>query len=126
MRLHAWLIVVFFFVSTAQAADTFPSKPIRMLVPFPAGGGIDVVGRILADQIAEQTGQQVVVDNRAGASGNIAGTVVADANPEVVARVQAEVAKARADLGDSLTGVRATHARPAGDVGIYNPATLSK
>ena len=82
MRLHAWLIVVFFFVSTAQAADTFPSKPIRMLVPFPAGGGIDVVGRILADQIAEQTGQQVVVDNRAGASGNIAGTVVADANPD--------------------------------------------
>ena len=82
MRLHAWLIVVFFFVSTAQAADTFPSKPIRMLVPFPAGGGIDVVGRILADQIAEQTGQQVVVDNRAGASGNIAGAVVADANPD--------------------------------------------
>ena len=48
---------------------------------------------------------------------------VADANPEVVARLQTEVAKARADLGDSLTGVRATHARPAGDFGIANPAT---
>ena len=51
---------------------------------------------------------------------------VADANPEVVARLQTEVAKARADLGDSLTGVRATHARPAGDVGMANPATPTK
>lgn len=82
MRFYVWLVVVFFFASTVHAAETFPSKPIRMLVPFPAGGGIDVVGRIVADQIAEQTGQQVVVDNRAGASGNIAGEVVAKANPD--------------------------------------------
>ena len=51
---------------------------------------------------------------------------VADANPDVVARLQAEVAKARAELGDSLTGVRATNARPAGDVGISKPTPPSK
>ncbi len=54
------------------SAQTFPTKPIRVLIGFPPGGGIDVVARMLAPRLSESLGQQVVVDNRAGASGIIA------------------------------------------------------
>ena len=47
----------------AQAAD-YPEKPITVIVPFPAGGGVDVVGRILAEQVTTQSGANIVIDNR--------------------------------------------------------------
>ncbi len=53
-------------------AQSWPTKPIRLLVGFPAGGPTDVVARIVGEKIAAQTGQQVVIDNRPGAAGNIA------------------------------------------------------
>ncbi len=64
-------------VCQAQPASTssgqaWPTKPIRMLVGFPPGGPTDVVARIVSEKVAQQTGQQVVVDNRPGAAGNIA------------------------------------------------------
>src|SRR6185437_2081953 len=52
-------------------AQSFPAKPVRLIVPFPAGGGSDVVGRILALKLSDTLGQQVVVDNRPGAGGSI-------------------------------------------------------
>src|ERR671914_105669 len=58
-------------VPCAQA-QTWPTKPIRMLVGFPAGGPTDVVARLVSEKFATQIGQRVVVDNRPGASGNIA------------------------------------------------------
>jgi tripartite-type tricarboxylate transporter receptor subunit TctC len=61
------------------AAQDYPNRSIRMVLPFPAGGGSDVVARIIAQRYAQQLGQQVVVDNRAGASGNIAAEIVAKA-----------------------------------------------
>ncbi|MDP1717465.1 MAG: tripartite tricarboxylate transporter substrate-binding protein, partial [Burkholderiales bacterium] len=60
-------------------AQEFPTRTIRMVLPFPAGGGSDLVARIIAQKYAAQLGQQVVVDNRAGASGNIAADLVAKA-----------------------------------------------
>lgn len=63
----------------AHAADAFPSRPIRMLVPFSPGGGIDQLARIAAAKMGEHLGQQVVVENVAGASGAIAGRTVAKA-----------------------------------------------
>lgn len=60
-------------------AQEFPTRSIRMVLPFPAGGGSDLVARIIAQKYATQLGQQVVVDNRAGASGNIAADIVAKA-----------------------------------------------
>ena len=47
-------------------AQTFPTKPIRLIVPFPAGGGVDLMGRIIAPKLSEALGQPVVVENRGG------------------------------------------------------------
>jgi tripartite-type tricarboxylate transporter receptor subunit TctC len=66
---------------TAQA-QAWPTRPITMVVPFPAGGNADVLARALAPELAEKLGQQVIVDNRTGASGNIGGAAVAKAAPD--------------------------------------------
>jgi tripartite-type tricarboxylate transporter receptor subunit TctC len=67
--------------ATAMAAD-FPSKPIRILVGAATGGGVDITARILAAKLSESLRQQCVVDNRPGASGNIASELVAKAAPD--------------------------------------------
>jgi tripartite-type tricarboxylate transporter receptor subunit TctC len=63
-------------------AQSFPSKPIRMIVPFPAGGTTDIVARILAQRMSETMGQPVVVENKAGAGGAIGADLVAKAPPD--------------------------------------------
>ena len=55
----------------AQTNSNYPNRPIRMIVPFAPGGASDFVGRILQPKLSEALGQQIVVDNRAGAAGNI-------------------------------------------------------
>lgn len=55
----------------ALAADAWPARPIRMIVAYPPGGGTDQVGRVMAEQLAQQLGQNVIIDNRGGATGNI-------------------------------------------------------
>ena len=64
------------------AADTFPSRPIRMIVPTGAGGVTDVLGRVVAHKLGESLGQQVVIDNRPGASGIVGSQIVATAPPD--------------------------------------------
>src|ERR1700758_805824 len=64
------------------AAQNYPSKTIRLVSPFPPGGSVDVVGRILAAKLTENLGQQVIVDNRSGASGIIGTELVAKAPPD--------------------------------------------
>ena len=66
-------------VSSAVAAQDFPHKPVRIIVPFSAGGATDIVTRVVAQKLTETWGQTMVVDNRAGASGNIAADIVARA-----------------------------------------------
>ena len=63
-------------------AESFPSRPIRMLIPYPPGGPTDVVGRLVAQRLQDPLGQQFVIDNRAGGSGAIATEIVARANPD--------------------------------------------
>ncbi len=67
---------------TPAAAQAYPSKPIRMVVPFPAGGGIDTVARVIAPKLAESLGQPVIIDNRVGASGTVGTEAVAKAAPD--------------------------------------------
>ncbi|OZI26541.1 hypothetical protein CAL26_04235 [Bordetella genomosp. 9] len=66
----------------AHAADDWPTKPLTMLIPYAPGGTTDIIGRVLADKVGRILGQTVVADNRGGAGGTIAGTMLARSNPD--------------------------------------------
>ncbi len=68
-------------VPRARAAD-YPSRVVRIVVPYPAGGSNDIVARIVAQKLAERTGSGFIVDNRSGANGNIGARLVAESNPD--------------------------------------------
>ena len=80
VRHAAWFATLatgLLLVATSFAQSSYPNKPIRLIVPFPAGGLVDVTSRALAQKLSEQLGQQVIVDNRPGAGGNIGMDAVA-------------------------------------------------
>ena len=103
-------------LQTSALAQAWPSKPIRIVVPFPPGGALDVVARGLAEQMRTDLGQQVIVDNRAGAGGTVG---------------SAQVARAAPDGYTILLGSVATHAIAAGlyaklpydPIGDFTPIT---
>jgi tripartite-type tricarboxylate transporter receptor subunit TctC len=78
--LSAVLAGLALLLATSAAAQPYPKAPVRMIVPFPAGGGVDAAGRILAQKLAESFGKPFVIDNRGGANGNI-GTEAAARSP---------------------------------------------
>jgi tripartite-type tricarboxylate transporter receptor subunit TctC len=83
MRKVRWLTAVFgMAIACGLSAQSFPSKPLRLIVPFPAGGTTDIVARLVGIRMSETLGQPVVVENRGGAGGTIGADVVAKAAPD--------------------------------------------
>lgn len=80
-RLRGVLLAALLGLTVTSQAQTYPSKPVHILVGYSAGGGVDAMARLLAPHLSTQLGQQVVVENRAGAAGLIAGEAVAKAMP---------------------------------------------
>ena len=78
-RVFTLLLSVFAAVPVLAQAQAWPAKPIRMIVPFPPGGSVDTVARLLAPNMTESLGQTIIIDNRAGASSNIGMEIVARA-----------------------------------------------
>jgi tripartite-type tricarboxylate transporter receptor subunit TctC len=81
-RKFAALAVALALAGAAHAQERWPTKPIRLIVPFTAGAASDVLGRIVGQRLSEIYGQQVVIDNRPGAGGLIAGEMVMRAQPD--------------------------------------------
>ena len=81
-RTFALALIAALVLPVAALAQAWPTRPITMIVPFPAGGNADVLARAIAPELSEKLGQQVIVDNRTGASGNIGGAATAKAAPD--------------------------------------------
>jgi tripartite-type tricarboxylate transporter receptor subunit TctC len=79
---RVWIALAVALAALPAFAQSYPSKAIRLVSPFPPGGSVDVVGRLLAAKLSESLGQQMVVDNRAGASGVIGTEVVMNSPPD--------------------------------------------
>lgn len=69
-------------LATSAAFAEYPDKPIRLIVPYPPGGATDVIGRVMAQKLSTALGQTVIVDNRAGATGNLGAAIVAKEKPD--------------------------------------------
>jgi tripartite-type tricarboxylate transporter receptor subunit TctC len=80
--LAAGLAAIASLLAIPAEAQTFPTRAITLIIPFPAGGSTDLVGRLVAEKMSTLLGQQVVVDNRGGAGGNIGSAAVAKAEPD--------------------------------------------
>jgi tripartite-type tricarboxylate transporter receptor subunit TctC len=80
--LSALRVLVFVFVPAMACAQSWPAKPVTLVVPFPAGGGTDAFARPLSAQFAKQTGKQLIIDNRGGAGGTVGASIAAKAAPD--------------------------------------------
>src|SRR6476646_8549839 len=76
------LVLCSLFVAAAGAQDAYPSKPVKFILPFPPGGGTDILGRLIAERLATNLGQPVVAENRGGAGGNVGAEAAARSAPD--------------------------------------------
>jgi len=70
------------FCVCASAQDSYPSRPVRFILPFPPGGGTDILGRLISERLSANLGQPVVVENRGGAGGNVGAEAAARSSPD--------------------------------------------
>ena len=78
----AALCITMHALAHAQTPSRYPSRPIRLIVPFPPGGATDIMARTIGQKLGQRWGQQTIIDNRPGAGGNIAGEIAARATPD--------------------------------------------
>lgn len=76
------LLAAAYAATGSAVAQDYPVRPIRFIVPFPPGGSVDITARVVGQRLSETFGQQVVIDNRPGASGIIGTEIAARASPE--------------------------------------------
>jgi tripartite-type tricarboxylate transporter receptor subunit TctC len=104
------MATVLFAIGGVAAAQTYPTKPVRLVAPFPPGGGTDLLSRIIAVPMAESLGQPVIVDNRPGAGGATGAEIVARAEPDghtliLVSGSYAATSAYRKTSYDPVTGI---------------------
>src|SRR5258706_8900797 len=102
------LLAVSAIFSIAAQAQPFPSKPLRIIVPFPAGGTTDIVARLVAQRMQETLGQQVLGENQGGAGGTIGAATVAKAAPDGYTLLMHNVTFPMASVAAQFAG-RATY-----------------
>jgi len=81
-RSGGWVVAALLWISGAALAQPYPDKPVRFVVPYPPGGGTDVIARIVQERFQAALGQPVVIENRGGAAGSLGTDVVAKAPPD--------------------------------------------
>ena len=121
-------LLAYFGMSQSAMAQNYPSRPIKMVVPFPAGGTTDIVARIVAQRMSETMGQPVIVDNRAGAGGAIGAELVAKSPPDGYTLLMHNLSFPLASVVQALTN-RATF-NPETDlmgvsIAVYVPFVLT-
>ena len=79
LLMTAWVVMALPWPAESRAQSAYPAKPIRLIVPFPPGGSNDIVGRYVGQKLAARLGQQIVIDNRAGADAIIGTQLAASA-----------------------------------------------
>src|SRR5215475_10814148 len=82
IRISLALVAATLIATAAQAQTAWPSKPIRLIAPFPPASTSDVIGRVFGQKMSQRLGQPVVIDNRVGASGNLGADAIAKATPD--------------------------------------------
>ncbi len=82
ISMRAGMATALLGLACAASAQPYPSKPVRMIVPFPAGGPADALSRVIGPKLADTLGQQIVVDNRVGANGNVGAELTAKSAPD--------------------------------------------
>src|SRR3954452_20652139 len=80
--MHTAVLAAATLLCSAAAAQSFPSRPVRIVVGFQAGGGTDIAARVIAQKLSDALGASFIVDNRPGADGNLAAEIVARATPD--------------------------------------------
>src|SRR5437763_13953304 len=127
------LVVLALMVAAGGAsAQPYPAKPVRMVVGFAPGGGTDIIGRLLAQKLTESWAQPVVVENKLGASGNIAAELVAKSAPDGYTLLMAfsshasnaALSKLPFDINRDFTAITQVASGPA--VGLANPPLPAK
>lgn len=81
-RSRSLLLAILLLLPTFASAQNFPAKPIKLIVPFPAGGPNDIIARVIGQRMSELSGQPVLIDNRGGQGGVLGTDAVAKAAPD--------------------------------------------